>query len=212
MKNSPAAYRLAIFDFDGTLADSFPFFVAHFNRLADRHSFRRIVDEEIEALRGHGARELMSRFGIPLWKLPVVARSFTALMKEHHAAIPLFDGIPAALSWLAGREVTLAVVSSNSRANVTGILGQHCRHFRYLDCGASIFGKEARLRKILRRTGIAPEQAIYVGDQPSDCEAARAAGIAFGMVAWGYGTPRAFEGLDPDTHFAEVKDLCRIAG
>ena len=35
-------YRLAIFDFDGTLADSFPFFLSVFNTIADRHGFRRI--------------------------------------------------------------------------------------------------------------------------------------------------------------------------
>jgi phosphoglycolate phosphatase len=35
-------YRLAIFDFDGTLADSFPFFLSVFNTIADLHGFRRI--------------------------------------------------------------------------------------------------------------------------------------------------------------------------
>jgi len=30
-------YRLAIFDFDGTLADSFPFFIRVFNQLAEQH-------------------------------------------------------------------------------------------------------------------------------------------------------------------------------
>ena len=48
-------YRLAIFDFDGTLADSFPFFLSVFNTIADRHGFRRIATdqgpEHIERLR-----------------------------------------------------------------------------------------------------------------------------------------------------------------
>ena len=45
------SYRLAIFDFDGTLADSFPFFVAVFNQVADQHAFNRIHPEELDALR-----------------------------------------------------------------------------------------------------------------------------------------------------------------
>src|SRR5262249_17946722 len=35
-------YRLAIFDFDGTLADSFPFFIRVFNQLAEQHGFKGI--------------------------------------------------------------------------------------------------------------------------------------------------------------------------
>ena len=37
-------YRLVLFDFDGTLADSFPFFVRVFNRLAEKHGFASVAD------------------------------------------------------------------------------------------------------------------------------------------------------------------------
>ena len=38
-------YRLAIFDFDGTLADSFPWFLGVVNRLADEHGFLLFEDD-----------------------------------------------------------------------------------------------------------------------------------------------------------------------
>ena len=39
----PAApYALAVFDFDGTLADSFPWFAGVLNGVADRYGFRRV--------------------------------------------------------------------------------------------------------------------------------------------------------------------------
>jgi len=44
-------YRLAIFDFAGTLADSFPFFLSVFNQIADQHGFRRIDVTQVERLR-----------------------------------------------------------------------------------------------------------------------------------------------------------------
>lgn len=205
-------YQLAIFDFDGTLADSFPFFVSTFNHIARKHAFRQIDHTEIEALRGYGARDLMKKFGIPPWKLPLVANSFIAMMKENQHAIPLFSGIPESLAHIAGREVTLAVVSSNSEENVRRILGPAAAHLQVFECGASIFGKASRLRKLLRRFDVAPQDAIYVGDQPTDCEAAKAANIAFGAVSWGYGTPEAFAGMRPDMHFRRVEDFRRIAG
>ena len=53
------SYRLAIFDFDGTLADSWPFFMSVFNEIADQHGFRRVDAAQAEQLRLQEARRLM---------------------------------------------------------------------------------------------------------------------------------------------------------
>ena len=206
------SYRLAIFDFDGTLADSFPFFVAVFNQVADKHAFNRIHPEELDALRKLGAREIMSHIGMPRWKLPLVARTFMGLMKQHRGSIPLFRDIADTLSHLEEKGLILAVVSSNSKDNVMRVLGSNCRHFRAFECGVSIFGKASRLRRVMRKFDMAPEQVIYIGDQPTDGEAASAAGVAFGAVAWGYGTYEAFRKLDAHEWFAEVGELRRLTG
>lgn len=206
------SYRLAIFDFDGTLADSFPFFVAVFNQVADKHAFSRIHPEELDSLRKQGAREIMSHIGMPRWKLPLVARTFMGLMKRHRSSIRLFEDIADTLSHLDEKGVILAVVSSNSRENVTQILGSSCRHIRDLECGVSIFGKASRLRRVMRKFGVAREEVIYIGDQPTDGEAASTAGIAFGAVAWGYGTYEAFRTLQSHEWFADVSELRRLAG
>ena len=204
-------YRLVIFDFDGTLADSFPFFVAVFDQLADKHAFNRIHPEELDGLRKLGAREIMSHIGMPRWKLPLVARTFMGLMKKHRGSIALFQDIADTLRHLDEQGLILAVVSSNSRDNVTQVLGPSCRYIRAFECGASIFGKAARLRRVMRKFAVAPEQVIYIGDQPTDGEAAATAGIAFGAVAWGYGTRAAFGTLHDHEWFAEVGELRRLA-
>jgi phosphoglycolate phosphatase-like HAD superfamily hydrolase len=51
-------YKLAIFDFNGTLADSFPFFLSVVNKLADKHKFKKIDSSEIETLRGYDASKV----------------------------------------------------------------------------------------------------------------------------------------------------------
>jgi hypothetical protein len=45
-------HKLAIFDFDGTLSDSFPWFLRVVNSIADKHRFRRIEADDVEMLRG----------------------------------------------------------------------------------------------------------------------------------------------------------------
>ena len=206
------SYRLAIFDFDGTLADSFPFFVSVFNQIADKHSFNRIQPEELDSLRKQGAREIMSHIGMPRWKLPLVARTFMGLMKKHRGSIQLFEDIANTLSHLDEKGLILAVVSSNSRENVTQVLGSSCRHIQAFECGASIFGKASRLRRVMRKFCVAKEEVIYIGDQPTDGEAASTAGIAFGAGAWGYGTYEAFQNLQSHAWFADVNELRRLAG
>ncbi|MDO9600051.1 MAG: HAD hydrolase-like protein [Azoarcus sp.] len=206
-------YRLAIFDFDGTLADSFDFFVSSYNQIADEFAFSRIDETEVDALRHHSAREMMKRVGLPAWKLPAVSQRFIAVMRANAPQLRPFDGVETALAELAARGVQLAVVSSNAADNVAAILGPAIMtHISHVDCGMSIFGKAARLRKTLRACRIAANEAIYVGDQLTDLEAARRAGIAFGAVAWGYADPAALRAQRPDRMLEQVADIVASLG
>ncbi len=205
-------YRLAMFDFDGTLADSFPFFLRVFDRLAEDHGFEKIDPERVPALRHSSARQLMAQVGLPAWKLPRVARKFVTLMEKEVASIPLFGGVDDLLRHLDEAGVTLAVVSSNSDDNVRQVLGPaNTKRIRQLECGMSIFGKPARIRKVLRKTGIPAREAIYIGDQVTDMEAARAASVALGAVSWGYGTIESLRKQSPDEEFDRVADIKRIS-
>ncbi|MCA1248714.1 HAD hydrolase-like protein [Massilia sp. MS-15] len=206
------SYRLAIFDFDGTLADSFPFFVSVFNQIADRHGFRRVSAEQAETLRHHDSRTIMRQLGMPAWKLPLASRSFIGLMRENTTRIPLFEGVDAVLQALDGAGVRLAIVSSNSEQNVRLVLGpQLSALFGHYECGMSVFGKATRIRKVVERAAVPPAQALYVGDQAMDAEAARKAGVAFGAVSWGYAPIEALRRAGPQREFGTPADLLQIA-
>jgi phosphoglycolate phosphatase len=206
-------YDLAIFDVDGTLADSFPFFLAAQREVARRHGFAEIGGHEVEVLRSLGPREVMRHVGMPRWKLPFVMRSFVRLMRHHPEPIVLFDGVGEALAHLESRGVSLAVVTSNSRDNVDRLLGQvHRRRMRHFECGASMFGKRRRLLRVLRAMDIPASRAIYVGDQRPDAEAAQAAGVDFGAVSWGYATRASLLALRPAAVFDSPRDLHALAG
>jgi phosphoglycolate phosphatase len=205
-------YRLAIFDFDGTLADSFGFFLGVYNRIADEYGFARIDEARVDELRHFSAREMMRHIGLPAWKLPAVSQRFIAVMRANAAQVRPFDGVDAALGALAAKGVQLAVVSSNAEDNVATVLGPALmRHFAQLDCGMSIFGKAARLRKVVRASGIPAAEAIYIGDQLTDLEAARKAAVAFGAVAWGYVPLTTLRAHRPDRIFHSVAELATLA-
>ena len=201
-------YRLAIFDFDGTLADSFPWFLAVVNEAADRYRFRRMGGDEAEALRGHDARHIMAHVALPAWKLPLVARWMRRRMAQDISAISLFPGVGEMLHRLSNDRVAIAVVSSNSAANVRRVLGPaNAALVRHYGCGAPLFGKRAKLRKVLRESGVPAAAALCIGDEIRDLHAARAEGIAFGAVAWGYTRADALAALAPDELFATVDEI-----
>jgi len=205
-------YHLAIFDFDGTLADSLPFFLSVFNTIADQHGFKRIDTARAGQFRHYSMRQMMAHVGLPAWKLPLVSRTFMAMMKESAHTIGLFEGIDGALRHLAGRGVRLAVVSSNAEHNVRQVLGPELAGLiAQFECGMSVFGKASRIRAVLKDCGVAGQQAIYVGDQGTDAEASRKAGVAFGAVHWGYAAIEALRAAGCDDEFVAPPDLLRIA-
>ena len=60
------------------------------------------------------------------------------------------------------------------------------------------------LRRVLRDSGVATDQALMIGDELRDADAAREAGTAFGAVAWGYNAPEALAGVAPVALFDSV--------
>jgi phosphoglycolate phosphatase len=201
-------YALAIFDLDGTLSDSLPWFQRHMNDIADKFGFRRIEQEDIGPLRQAGTHEILDRLNIPIWKLPMIARHTRKLKSAHLDDIPLFPGTGEMLRAVKAGGLSLALVSSDSLDNAKRQLGAaNAALFSHFACGASLFGKAAKFRRVVRRAGVAPACAIAIGDEVRDIEAARAAGIACGAVTWGYAAPETLRGLAPDLVFDRMEDI-----
>jgi len=180
-------YKLIIFDFDGTLADTFHWFISVINKVAEKYKFRKIKISEVETLRGYSAKKVIKHLKIPFWKIPIIANHMRALMAKDISKIVLFEGVDGLLQQLSNKGVRLAVVSSNSYDNISQILGtENMALIDYIECGVSIFGKTAKLRKIIMKSGVKDNESIFIGDEVRDIEAAKNINIASGAVSWGY--------------------------
>lgn len=195
-------YALVIFDFDGTLADSGDWFVSIADHLAERFKFRKVAPEEIEGLRGKTSSEVIRFLGIPRWKLPAIGRYTIDLLAQQIDRIALFDGVAPLLQQLAASGMRLVLVTSNAEDNARAILGPaNAALFERFECGASLFGKARRYRKVLRKCDIALHEAISIGDETRDVAAAKKVGICSGAVLWGYANREALLRLKPDLLF-----------
>jgi phosphoglycolate phosphatase len=202
-------YRLTIFDFDGTLADSFPWVIGMMNDVADRFKFRRVADDEVESLRMCDAREIMRRLGIRRWKLPMIAHYVRSRMAADVEHIHLFPGTGEMLKELTDAGVKLAVVSANGETTIRKVLGEHAALFEAYAGGVSLFGKRSKLMRMSRLTGVPVQEILVIGDEIRDLDATRAARMTFGAVSWGSTRPGAMLERSPDYMFNTVPEIAR---
>ncbi len=204
-------YSLVIFDFDGTLADTFPWLVSMIDRLADEFKFQRPSQTELESFRTVHARELMKQYNISFWKLLSMSRFVQKHMKKDIDQIELFPEIEKVIKDLHELGVKLALVTSNSLHNVEQVLGPEIMGlFEQLECGVSILGKTSKFKKVMKKTRVPPEDILCVGDEIRDLEAAQKAGLAFGAVTWGYTHPDVLRDNRPEELFASVFDITQV--
>lgn len=201
-------YDLVAFDFDGTLANTLPWFESIMDQVADKYGFRKASATERAELRYRSAHDILKFLGVPLWKLPAIMTHVRHMMREVAPDVQLFDGIADALTQLRACPLRMTVLSSNSQTNVRRVLGPQADHwFDDFECGTDMFGKAAKLKRLLARHGVTPERCILVGDEMRDIDAARKAGVHVATVAWGYNHIDALREHRPDQLILTVSDL-----
>lgn len=204
-------YRLIIFDFDGTLADSFWWFLGAMDGIAERFGGRPIDRNDLPRLRQLGPKQLLDHLALPFWKVPMVVGYGRQLMAQSIQNIELFPGMCEVLRQLSARGTVISIVSSNSEENVRAVLGTECAEWiSAYECGTSIFGKAARFRRVLKRTGFLASETICIGDEIRDIDAARKVGIACGAVAWGYADVEALRTRAPQVIFTQPGEILEL--
>jgi phosphoglycolate phosphatase len=157
------------------------------------------------------AAEILRELRLPLWRVPAVLSDYRKMLHRRIDEVHPFPGVAVALEALLDDGIALAVATSNTVDNVHAVLGRELvERFAALECGSTLFGKAHRLRHILKETAIDPAQAIYIGDELRDAEAAQRVGVKFGAVAWGYTSFDALLAQNPDIALRVPSDLAML--
>ena len=206
------AFKLVVWDFDGTLADSLPTAMGIFNRLAPEMGFKPI--ENLSAARALSTRQFLKQHGISLWRLPRLVRKYQAAVAEEADRLRLVAGLPEVLAVLAGAGVRLGVLSSNREDNIRRCLRANGveQHFTFVVGYPRLFGKGKALKRILRAERLNREDVLYIGDESRDIEAAKKAGVKMAAVAWGFHTVDLLRTGEPDYVVSDASALMGVIG
>jgi pyrophosphatase PpaX len=199
-----------IFDLDGTLGDTLPVCFAAFRRALEGFSGRHYTDEEIAGLFGPSEEGMIQRMVPDGWQACLEAY-LAAYEEESARSARLFPGIETALRLLRDRGVALAVVTGKG-ADSAAISLKHLRLAEFFDVvetgspDGSV--KPLAIRRVLAKWGAAAERVAYVGDVPTDMEAAKEAGVIPLAAGWAATSDAdTLSALSPLETFRDVREF-----
>jgi phosphoglycolate phosphatase len=212
--------KAVVSDLDGTLIDSAEDLRVALNRLLAEEGLRPLALAEVVPMIGDGAAKLVERAlaaaggGSSTGALPDhLTRRFLAHYEPHAAertrAIP---GAAEALMALAAQGLALAICTNKPEQATRRVLAALDleRHFAAVVGGDSVRGRPkpdpAMVLAVVDRLGVAPREAVMVGDAPNDVLAARAAGLPVLLRKGGY-SPVPAEDLGADGVFEDFAEL-----
>jgi phosphoglycolate phosphatase len=190
-------YSVVIWDFDGTLADTLPLWLAVYNREAVHNGWQVIDDPQ--QFRDLPMQAIPKQLKIPWWRVPLLMRSVLASQSRLMGSVSLFPGIHELLASCQARRIMSGIVSTNTVENVRRCLGvsDATRFFEFIEGSSGLLAKKRALRRALRRHALDRRQIVYVGDEVRDIVAARGTGIDVAAVTWGLNSSRMLRQHDP---------------
>lgn len=190
--------KLCVFDLDGTLLDTVPDLTAAMNYAMEKTGHDPITTEQTRSYIGNGIKNYAKRAVSQSYETDTPdeeAEKAVAFFKEYYKehlinGTTVYPGIKEMLEKLKNDGMRLAVLSNKYDIAAKYIID----HFfpSVFDC---VYGEsEVCKRKpdpsgffmICKDTGCAPEEAVMIGDAPTDVNAAKNAGATPVSVLWGY--------------------------
>lgn len=204
--------KVIIFDFDGTIADTFPTVVEIVNSLAKEFGYEPLGIEFISTLRHKRAQDIIKIFRIPIWRIPKMVFAVKELLSEKITEMPVFKGMPEVLKSLKNEGYILGILTSNNEEAVRAFVTRHnIAYFDFIHAEKDIFGKARVLKKIMKSHSYDVSKVIYVGDETRDVEAAKKASIKMIAVNWGFNAVEALEKQAPDYLIGSPQEILKIA-
>ena len=206
--------KVILFDFDGTLADTFDALVKITNHLSGEYGYPPVHQSEVHQLQNLSSWQIIKRSGLSIFQLPFLIQRVRSELQQQLEPIHLFPEIKQTLFRLKKQGYLLYVLTSNSRENVTTVLINHhvIGLFSGVYSSSNLFGKHRKIRDILKQEKIQHDQAIYVGDETRDIVAAKKAKIKVISVTWGFNDSEVLSQYHPDALVNHPQELLPAIG
>jgi 2-phosphoglycolate phosphatase len=212
MQHPLREYAAVLFDFDGTLIDSYPAIAASVNFVRQAHGLPPLSIADVKQHVGRGPDHLLAHTVEGFRPETDLGR-----YRAHHPTVmldntSLLPGATATLAALHAAGKRLGLCSNKPRFYSAKLL----EHFGIAQCFEVVLGPEDvahpkpapdMLVVALARLQLSADRVLYVGDMTVDIETARAAGVAVWVVPTGSDSLAALEAARPARILERLDDL-----
>lgn len=209
--------KLVIFDLDGTLLDTIDDLKEAVNHAMSLRGFPTFTRDEVMAMVGHGARNLM-RQALPVGykdddMVDAAYNDFKAYYITHiDVYTKPFPGIQNLLAKLHQEGIMLAVASNKFQEGTEHLIKEF---FPKIPFVAILGGRPdfplkpdpEIVSEVLRKAGVEKEDAVMIGDSDTDMETATNSGVMGIAVNWGYRDMSSNENILVANSVEELKQI-----
>lgn len=208
--------RLILWDLDGTLIDTLEDLGAAVNHALALRGLPELGADKYRKMVGHGVRNLVKQ-ALEASVRPTLAEKTASAgptdayidaaladFKDYYSAhidvkTRPYGGIPELLTQLQAKGVKMAVASNKFQEGTERLIQEFFPDIAFVAIlgnrpGYPLKPEPAIVQEVLAKAGIGPEEAIMVGDSPTDMRTAANGGIQGLAVGWGYRTAEELSG------------------
>ena len=195
--------KLILFDLDGTLLDTLEDLSEAVNHALGLRGLPLHTVDEYRGMVGHGVRNLVAQAlpsGADDTLIDAALADFVVYYQAHiDVHTHPYPGMPELLSDLQARGVQLAVASNKFQEGTEYLIQRFFPDIQFVAIlgnrpGWPLKPSPEIVQEVLQRSGVAPEDALLVGDSPTDMRTAANGGIDALAVTWGYRSARELVG------------------
>lgn len=201
-----------IFDFDGTIADTFSLACSILINHAAYLGCKQLTSCELLELKNRHAREVLKYLNVPFWRVSSFVRKLKVMTNQRIDEIVIFPDWIKTLRQLSLHH-QIGVISSNSYSTVEFVLKKHqlFNLFDFIHCDKSLFSKKRVLNKLIKQKSLNVLTTYYVGDEVRDIEAAHGAKINAIAVSWGFNSFARLQLANPDHLISHIEQILSIS-
>ena len=146
---TPTDKPVVIFDFDGTICDSFTQFIQVFNGIAPYYNLIPVSNKDLEDIHNYETEYVIKKHGVTAWTMPIVVYHMRYNMKQLIPTMALCKGIKEAIQEMRNKGIVMGILTSNSQEVVhTFLKHNNLSGFQFIFTGSGIFGKAKNLKMI----------------------------------------------------------------
>lgn len=200
-----------VFDFDGTLADTFEIGLDIYNNhLAGRFGLPKNVNTTLDQMELRSSNEVIKQY-LTWWNTPIVGFLWEKYSYQYIPSAKLFPGIAELVTTLKQRGFKIGILSSNTHRNVVKCLQNNDLNiFDFIHTNSPLTSKNRALKALFSSHLVDKNNCLYIGDEIKDILSSKQVGIPVISVGWGFNHKQSLINEQPDFFIENVTDLKRL--